>query len=337
MLSLAQKINLNMFNEDKFTFKDVYNSLPGEKKESIRARVYENLGKYFERLSRGVYRVIKNNNECLVIEGDGRDLSMIEDSSIDAIITDHPWLDKKANKGGNRNFTENYECFKYTLEDFNEKYRVLKEGSFLVEILPAENESNYEYLYEIKQLAKQAGFSYYSKIPWKKGVFCGNTGRKKKNTEDIMFFTKGKARNLRLDVKKTKKTGLKTYMSGTNKMLPSDFKTLEVTQEKLDNDFFYFLEETFKLSDVLEFDIQAVPKKEKIHKSEKPLELILEILEYITKENETVLDQYAGSGVVGEACLLSNRSCILIEKLKENVEKIINRLFNISDNIQVLV
>lgn len=38
----------------------------------------------------------------------------------------------------------------------------------MVEVLPAENENNYEYLYQIKQYAKEAGFVYYSKVSWKK-------------------------------------------------------------------------------------------------------------------------------------------------------------------------
>ena len=41
--------------------------------------------------------------------------------------------------------------------------------------------------------------------------------------EDIIIFTKGKARKLRIDVKKTNKTGIKQYMSGTNKILPTAF------------------------------------------------------------------------------------------------------------------
>lgn len=48
----------------------------------------------------------------------------------------------------------------------------------LAEFLPEENENNYEYLYEIKQMAKRAGLFYYCKVPWKKGGFVSNTGRK---------------------------------------------------------------------------------------------------------------------------------------------------------------
>ena len=71
-----------------------------------------------------------------LMEGDGRVLSMLQEESIDCIITDHPWLDKLSNKGGNRSFA-NYECFLYEQKDFEEKARVLKPGCFLAEFLPA--------------------------------------------------------------------------------------------------------------------------------------------------------------------------------------------------------
>ena len=185
----------------------------------------------------------------MLIEGNGRDLSMLKDSSIDCILTDHPWLDVKSNKGGTRAFAL-YDCFRYTLEDFKEKARVLKDGCFLVEVLPAENENNYEYLYQIKKYAKEAGFIYYSKVPWKKGTFVSNTGRKAKNTQDIMIFSKGKARNMRYDKKKSDMTGEKHYMSGCKGMLPTMF------------------------------DVQPVARKNKIHQSELPVELCEKILEY---------------------------------------------------------
>ena len=73
------------------------------------------------------------------------------------------------------------------------------------------------------------------------------------------------------------------------------------------------------------FDIQPVSKKNKIHQSELPVELCEEILEYVTYQGEIVLDSFAGSGAVGVAALNKKRSCILIEILKENIEKIKNR------------
>ena len=206
-MSFADKIFRCFKGGKEFTLNDAYTQNKDKPKETVRARIYDNLGIKFERIAKGIYKTIEGNEACVVIEGDGRDLSMLWDSSIDCIFTDHPWLDLKSNKGGARAFAT-YDCFKYTLQDFKEKARVLKDGCFLVEILPAENENNYEYL----------------------------------------------------------------------------------------------------------------------HQSELPLSLCEQILEYITYEGEVVLDSFAGSGVVGEAALKNKRNCILIEIMKENIEKIKNRL-----------
>lgn len=242
--------------------------------------------------AKGIYR----NNDCLLIQGDGRDLSFLEDSSIDAIITDHPYDIKAANNGGDRHFAT-YDCFKYTQEDFNEKARVLKKGSFLVEFLPEESAENFEYIYQIKKMAEAAGFKYYAKVPWKKGSFISNCGRKSKNTEDVMIFSKGEARSLRPDAKKDKaEPGVRHFMKGAAGMLPTCF------------------------------DFQKPGKKEMIHQAEKPQELLEAILDYITLEGETVLDQFAGSGVLGAAALAKGRRSILIELADEFIAKIKTRL-----------
>ena len=286
---------IECFKDCTFTLKEAYTANPNVNKESVRARIYENLGTKFKKVGKGLY--ITQEADCVLIEGDGRDLSILEDASIDCIITDHPWSDKKSNKGGNRNFAS-YECFEYTLDDFKEKARVLKDGSFLVEVLPNENESNFDYLYNLKKMAQEAGFQYYCKIPWVKGTFVSNTGRCVKNREDLMIFSKGKARALKWDKQRgLDENGNPTRrMSGTNGMLPA------------------------------EFNVQPPSKKEQICQSEKPSLLFEQLLQYITLENEVVLDQFAGSGSVGQACINTNRKCILIEKAKECVDKIVKRL-----------
>lgn len=161
--TLANKIFSCFKNKGNFNLSEVYELISDKPKETLRARIYDNLGIKFERIEKGIYRTIEGNETCVVLEGDGRDLSMIQDESIDCILTDHPWLDMKSNRGGDRHFSL-YDCFKYDLNDFKEKARVLKQGCFLVEILPAENENNYEYLYQIKQYAKECGLIYYSKV-----------------------------------------------------------------------------------------------------------------------------------------------------------------------------
>ena len=51
-------------------------------------------------------------------------------------------------------------------------------------------------------------------------------------------------------------------------------------------------------------------------------------LRITTYEGEVVLDSFAGSGAVGEAALNLKRNCILIEILKENIQKIKKRFEN---------
>lgn len=297
--TLAKRIyDVLMSRGEPMGIKDIADEIHDKPEATIRGRIYDNLGKFFRKIARGVYWVEGEESACVVLEADGRkNLSMFDDCSVDALILDHPWLDPSSNKGGNRNFTSDYNCFRYTVEDFKEKARVLKEGHFLVEIIPEENASNYDYLYQIKKMAESADLYYYAKVSWKKGLKINNTGRKSKNTEDILFFVKGpKARKLRPDKKKIMKGEVDARMSGTAYMLPTVY------------------------------DVSPPSSTEKIHQSEKPLGLYEQILEAITLPGELVVDLYAGSGVAGEAALKKGRFAVLLEILRENIERIAHRL-----------
>lgn len=400
---------------EQFTIKEaeeIVKQVKEVKTPSVRARVYEGIDAgIFERIDKGVYSVKREHNgvenNCLLINGDGRNISMIEDNSIDALVTDHPYKLDKSLKGGNRNFAE-YESFLYTQKDFDEKARVLKPGCFLVEFLPEENADNYKYIYQVKEMAANSGLEYYSTVPWKKGDFVANTGRKAKNTEQVVMFCKGKARELKLDAKKNKamisemmiyhfeedynslipseneeedviefefliKTddydnvsremdkaymdwmgGCKdsilyeadttsddlsqipigdyicmwldkhqiTYFDVTGKYGDLDYgqlsdskfleKTLEILKEGYPGALNYMSGTNGMLPTV--FDIDQVPKNSKIHQAEKPVELLEQIITFISKPNEKILDQFCGSGVLGEAALNTGRDSIIIEK-----------------------
>lgn len=73
---------------------------------------------------------------------------------------------------------------------------------------------------------------------------------------------------------------------------------------------------------------QSIQRSKKIHQAEKPTELIEQIIGYITlpEEHNKVLDQFSGSGVVGEAALNTHNDAILIEKNSDTFEKMENRL-----------
>lgn len=302
-MSVTQMLLEEFVAGQSFTIQDAYRAV-GEvaKPHSVRARIYEGLkNNVFLRVAKGVYATTYvaedgTKSDCVLVQGDGRDLSFLKDGSIDAIITDHPYALHGALKGGNRDFAS-YELFQYTAKDFQEKYRVLKPGAFLVEFLPEESAENFEYVTAVKKMAMEAGFVYYSKVPWQKGSFVANTGRKAKNVEDVMFFTKGKARSIRPDAKKDKaEPGAKHFMSGANGMLPSAFN----------------------------FDPPG--KKDRIHQAEKPLALLESIIKYVSLPGEWLLDQFAGSGVLGAACRNLGRQCVLIEKDDTAAANIATRL-----------
>ena len=294
--------------------------------ESIRARIYEGVDKgIFTKISRGVYKVTRQiegiENTCLLINGDGRDLSMIKDKSIDGIITDHPYDLQKALTGGNRKFAT-FELFRYESQDFKEKQRVLKDGAFLVEFLPEESEVNFDYLYEIKKMAQENGLKYFAKVAWKKGNFISNTGRKAKNSEDVMIFSNGEPRNLKLDAKKNLAVAREHNIDVKGK---SSYEVRDILQEN--NLDVYYMKGTAGMLPTV-FDYQPKDSKNKIMEAEKPVELIEEIIEYISKPYETLLDQYAGSGNFVIACSNKNRNSIAIEKddtmfqkMKDNIEQ----------------
>jgi len=55
-------------------------------------------------------------------------------------------------------------------------------------------------------------------------------------------------------------------------------------------------------------------KRNKVHITPKPIDLLINILLHTTDENDIVLDCFAGSGSLAEACLKIGRRCVLIEK-----------------------
>ena len=302
--SVAERL-ASHFGTRPFGLEEAYKAVPDVPTDSVRGRIYEAMKKnIFSRLGRGMYAAVQAYRDetgdtqaaaCILLNTDGRDLDFLRDESMDAIITDHPYRLDNALKGGNRDFAS-YELFQYASRDFDEKIRVLKSGCFLAEFIPEESAMNYEYLYRLKEMAMSAGFLYYAKVPWKKGLFVANTGRKSGNTEDILIFSKGTPRKLRPDAKKDKaEPGVRHFMSGAGGMLPTCF------------------------------DVAPPDKKSRIHQAEKPVELLKQLIRYITTFGEWVLDQFAGSGSTGLACLETGRNCILAEKDPRTAVQILTR------------
>lgn len=190
----------------------------------------------------------------------------------------------------------------------------------MVEFFAEENSNNFDYIYNCKKMAEKSGFEYYTTVNWQKGNFVSNTGRKAKNTEQMIFFTKGAPRSLKLDAKKNLKTAHENNLD--TKGLTSHEVAQELNKHALKVSY---MKGTSKMLPTC-FNVNKTPKKDVIHQAEKPVELFKQLLDYITLPNEIVLDQFAGSCNLGMACKETNRFAILIENDEETYNKALEKL-----------
>ncbi len=254
--------------------------------DSARAIIYRHKNQ-FKRVCKGIYMLVGEKSASLLIEGDGRKLDEIEDGSIDCIITDHPWEDKKAHRSGNQKSFADYSTFRYELEDFKQKARVLKDGAYLCEFLPVESATNWKYLEEIKHMAEDCGLQYYTQCIWRnapEGTI--NTGKTTKGVQQLLIFTKGKPRKL-------SRKGVNAYQT----------------------------------KEILKYEIEVLLKnKNKVHQAEKPIELYEYLISQFTEENDVCLDQFAGSCNMLKAATNLNRFSICYELCHDFVVKAKARL-----------
>lgn len=74
---------------------------------------------------------------------------------------------------------------------------------------------------------------------------------------------------------------------------------------------------------------QAPKGKNRIHPTQKPVELIKKLIDLTTKEGDVVLDPFMGSGTTAVACLESKRSYIGFEISKEYWKQSLGRIENL--------
>jgi DNA modification methylase len=75
---------------------------------------------------------------------------------------------------------------------------------------------------------------------------------------------------------------------------------------------------------ILKFNSKVSPI---IHPTQKPVDLFEYLIKTYTNEGETVLDNCAGSGTTGIACINTNRNCILIENEQKYFDVINQRIY----------
>lgn len=150
---------------------------------------------------------------------------------------------------------------------------------------------------------------------WKKGNrisgFLNSKRQPLRNHEDILVFSKSLTvynPQMTIGEKNHKKGG------GNHKNTQRCYGKLIDTPTVLTN-------EKYPIS-ILDFDREHPP----IHPTQKPVALFEYLIKTYTNEGDTVLDNCAGSGTTGIACINTNRNSILIEKEQKYIEVIRERI-----------
>ena len=81
-------------------------------------------------------------------------------------------------------------------------------------------------------------------------------------------------------------------------------------------------------------EVSNANRKDKLHPTEKPLELFEYLIETYTNENDIVLDNTAGSGTTAIACLNTNRQFIVMEKEESYYDIILKRVADFNKNFE---
>ena len=232
-----------------------------------------------------------------LILGDCLDkLKELDDDSVDHIITDWPFFGVVKEDWDNqwKDLDEYLEWAKKVIVEYK---RVIKENGNLAIF------TGRQYNRHISQILDEY-FTEKRIIIWsRKRAFNSSRGKAlSSGYEPICYYTNGD-RGVFNTIKIKPNTKRKEYTEG-------------------------ILKNGINLSDVWN-DISALPhnSKEKLkHPTQKPYRLIERLVLMLTNEGDTILDNFAGSGTLGEVCINTNRKYILIEKEEEYFDLIKNRL-----------
>ena len=272
-------------------------------------------------------------------------LKTIEDNYFDSVVTDPPYHltsiakrftnSTEAKYGKDGSFQRLSKGFvghewdggdiAFTTDLWKEVYRTIKPGAVLLAFAATRN------YHRMATAIEDSGFEIFDMINW----IYGSGFPKRKNLlkpahEPIVMARKGVNKELNLD---------ECRVNGDN---PKKWTKPKGGYWKTDKDAKAELVENTKgrwpaniIHDGLDeqwaryFYSAKASNKEKDgskHPTVKPISLMRYLVKLVTPKEGLVLDPFAGTGTTGEACILENRKYYLIEKTKEYIPDIENRL-----------
>lgn len=268
-----------------------------------------------------------NTIETKILEGDCKyQLKNLEDNSIDLIVTSPPYADRRKNTYGGIKPDQYVEWF---LPISKELLRVLKpSGTFILNIKEkAENGERHTYVIELILALRKQGWFWTEEYIWhKKNSYPGkwpnrfrdswerciqfNKSKKFKMYQEEVMVPVGDWANVRLkslsDIDKVRDNSKNGSGFGKN------------ISNWINRDMVY-------PNNVLNF---ATVCNNKNHSAAFPEELPEWFVKLFTKEFDTVLDPFMGSGTTLSVSKRMNRNSIGIEIIPEYVEMVQKNIYN---------
>ena len=227
------------------------------------------------------------------------ELQKIRKNSINLICIDPPYVGIINKEWDKKN--------QLTDELINEFYRVLKDTGSIYCFCGIGEKSNS--LFKFHNILGQK-FYFKDLITWKKNRGIGMRKGWLYTREEILWFVKDN----------------KKFIWNKKEQYSNEKRPFTITGAKNLSEYKRI---TNVWIDINEVGFGSSPKKYssfRKHLTPKPVELIERIIKLHTKKNDMVLDCFAGSGTTGEACKNLNRKCILIEKERQCIPIIKQRL-----------
>ena len=230
-----------------------------------------------------------------IIHGDCiEEMKKLGEDSIDCIWTDPPY-----------NINYNYENYKDDLE--SKEYRSLLH-SFLVHSAIVLKEGGCLFIKQFWRnvplmfdLIKGSSFTFHNMIIWKNSNPHQPKDNFKPAYEVILMFVKGekiKYFNDKFEVRTT-------IMPWANKRAENYYGKITNLWE----DVPYVYAGSIKHPEA----VMEEGTKKKVHPAQHPLQLVIRCIGFVTKEGDTILDPFLGSGTTAVACKQLKRNCIGIE------------------------
>lgn len=257
-------------------------------------------------------------NKTLLYHGDCLELMKnISDKSVDMILCDLPYGTTCLKWDSVIPFSGLWKQYKRIIKDNGAVVLFAKE--LFASALRMSNVEMYKYDWIWKKDTK----SNFPQAKW----------QPLNNLENICVFSKGYARG-GLEKNKTMVYNPQ-FVDGVFYKIPKESKTTEIFSKNFKNGIYkHEIRDTSKRFpyNILEFNAP----KNRLHPTQKPVDLLEYLIKTYTLENETVLDNCMGSGSTGVACINTNRNFIGIEKddkyfeiAKDRIEKAKENIFNL--------